>query len=83
MESQNSATRAQGWLDKCIESDERVRQLADRVRVGIGLGSTGLYVGVTWLPGTVNGVSLSRDETSGLSDLLLYAADAIRREEER
>lgn len=70
-------TTAQAWLDDCIASDGR--DISHFAQVGIGAGSNGLYVGVTWLPGGTQGVALTREDAAALSDRLIYAAEALRR----
>lgn len=76
-------SRAQEWLDRCRSSDNPGFPV-EKVRVGIGgSDAKSLYVGVTFLPAGTNGVCLDYEEARALEVDLLYAADAIRREQVR
>lgn len=82
--SRGTPDLAQRHLDKWIAQNwapYRHPDISDRVKVAIGGGAGGLYIGVTWLPGHINGVSLGCAESLALADLLWAAVQSIEESE--
>ena len=78
-----SPARAEVEFARILEGHKPRADLSTRVSIGVGRGDRGAYVGITFLPGTVNGISLeTHSEVMELADLLLFAAESLRRERE-